>query len=126
MATLHTHLLFKGNAEEAFGFYKSVFGGEFTAVRRMKDLPAHPDHPISEAYANAILHIALPIGASGTLMGSDVGEQYSNETLVTGNRYTVTLTTTTKAEAHTLFEASSAYVIYIYIYNVYTHLHMYT
>ena len=60
MAQINPHINFNGNAEEAFTFYKSVFGGEFTKVVRFKDL-ANEDFPISEKEEAKIMHIALPI-----------------------------------------------------------------
>ena len=70
MAHINPYIHFNGNAEEAFTFYKSVFGGEFTNVTRFKDMQM-AEHPIPENEANNIMHIALPIGNSSVLMGSD-------------------------------------------------------
>ncbi len=70
MALINPHINFNGNAEEAFTFYKSVFGGEFATVMRFKDLSSD-EFPIAESEANKIMHIALPIGNSA-LMGNDV------------------------------------------------------
>ena len=61
MATINPHINFNGNAEEAFTFYKSVFGGEFTKIIRFKDI-ATAEFPVAENEANKIMHIALPIG----------------------------------------------------------------
>ncbi|MDI1305333.1 MAG: VOC family protein, partial [bacterium] len=61
MALINPHINFNGNAEEAFNFYKSVFGGEFAKIMRFKDL-ASTEFPIAENEANKIMHIALPIG----------------------------------------------------------------
>ena len=61
MAHVSIYLNFMGNAEEAFNFYKSVFGGEFAMIKRFKDL-ANAEFPVAEHEANKILHIALPIG----------------------------------------------------------------
>ena len=61
MTNIHPHINFNGNAEEAFTFYKSVFGGEFSKIVRLKDI-AGPDFPIAESEAHKILNIALPIG----------------------------------------------------------------
>ncbi|OFZ67210.1 MAG: glyoxalase [Bacteroidetes bacterium RIFCSPHIGHO2_02_FULL_44_7] len=72
MALINPYINFNGNAEEAFHFYKSVFGGEFERIVRMKDLSS-PEFPIAEKDANKILHIALPIG-NNTLMANDVPE----------------------------------------------------
>ena len=62
MALINPHIKFNGNAEEAFIFYKSVFGGEFAKVIRFKDLPI-PEFPVAEKEENKIIHIA-PIGKS--------------------------------------------------------------
>ena len=61
MALINHHINFNGNAEEAFNFYKSVFGGEFAMIMRFKDL-ANAEFPVAEHEANKIMHIALPIG----------------------------------------------------------------
>ncbi len=61
MALINPHINFNGNAEEAFTFYKSVFGGEFAKIIRFKDL-ANTGMPIAEKEENKIMHIALPIG----------------------------------------------------------------
>ncbi|MFN3969507.1 VOC family protein, partial [Flavobacterium sp.] len=102
MAKINPHLLFKGNTEAAFGFYQSVFGGDYTTLMRMKDLPGDPDNPLPESVANKIVFIALSIGKSNSLIGSDVGEQFMNEELVTGNRYTISITAESREEANKL------------------------
>ncbi|WP_308219292.1 hypothetical protein [Flavobacterium sp. NRK F10] len=61
MAQINPHINFNGNAEEAFIFYQSVFGGEFAKIIRFKDISS-PEFPVSEKEANKIMHIALPIG----------------------------------------------------------------
>jgi PhnB protein len=107
MAKINPHILFKGNTEIAFGFYQSVFGGDFTTLLRMKDIPGDPNNPLPESVANKIIFIALPIGKSDSLIGSDVGEQFMNEELVTGNRYTISITAESKEEAQKLFNGLS-------------------
>ena len=72
MARINPYLNFNGNAEEAFTFYKSVFGGEFAKIMRFKDLSS-PDFTVAENEANKIMHIALPIG-NNILMASDIPE----------------------------------------------------
>ena len=108
MAKINPHLLFKGNTEEAFEFYKSVFGGEFAMILRMKDLPNDPNNPISESEGNKIMNIALPIGKSNILMGSDVVEQFMDQELVTGNRYTIAISAESKDEAENIYNGLSA------------------
>lgn len=105
--TLNTWINFNGNAEEAFGFYKSVFGGEFSKVVRFKDL-TNPENEsaMDEQEGNRIMLITLPIG-SGTLMANDVPEAMGpvNEN---ENRSKITINADTKEEADTLFGALSA------------------
>ena len=72
MAQINPHINFNGNAEEAFNFYKSVFGGEFAIIMRFKDLSG-PEFPVAENDANKIMHIALPIGKN-ILMANDIPE----------------------------------------------------
>ena len=73
MSTINPWINFNGNAEEAFTFYRSVFGGEFTKVIRFKDL-ASSGFPVAEKDKNKIMLIALPIGKSNVLMANDVPE----------------------------------------------------
>lgn len=72
MPTLNPWINFNGNAEDAFTFYKSVFGGEFTKIIRFKDIMGDTSH-ISEKEANKIMYIALPIGST-VLVANDVPE----------------------------------------------------
>src|SRR5699024_7085275 len=72
MASINPHINFNGNAEEAFNFYKSVFGGEFSKIIRFKDLES-ADFSVAKHEANKLMHIALPIGKS-ILMANDVPE----------------------------------------------------
>lgn len=107
MAFINPHINFNGNAEEAFSFYKSVFGGEFATIIRFKDLDiSDPGNPISESEANKIMHIALPIG-SNRLMGNDVPESMGrvNEN---ENRSKISITAESKEEADRLFNGLSA------------------
>ncbi|MFP9100585.1 VOC family protein [Flavobacterium sp. RHBU_24] len=106
MAHLNPYIHFNGNAEEAFMFYKSVFGGEFAALSRFKDLSS-PDYTAPEKEENKILHVSLPVGGESFLMGSDVpeilGRVNENE-----NRSKISITAASKAEADTLFNGLSA------------------
>ncbi len=72
MATINPYINFNGNAEEAFNFYKSVFGGEFKTLVRFKDLES-PEFPVPDSDANKIMRITLPIGGN-TLIANDVPE----------------------------------------------------
>ena len=73
MATLNPWINFNGNAEEAFTFYKSVFGGEFEKITRFKDM-ASAEFPVSEKEENKIMRITLSIGNGTQLIGNDVPE----------------------------------------------------
>lgn len=106
MALINPHINFNGNAEEAFTFYKSVFGGEFARVVRMKDL-ASAEFPVSENDENKILHIALPIGKSNVLMGNDVPE-FLGKVNEKENRSKISISTESKEEADKLFNGLSA------------------
>lgn len=105
MAALHPYLNFDGNTEEVFNFYKSVFGGEFTAVMRNKDIPANVPTP-GDADPNAIIHIALPIGKDSVLMGGDRPAVYGKGTK--GDNFTISIQTESEAETKRIFEALSA------------------
>ena len=105
MALINPHINFNGNAEEAFTFYKSVFGGEFAMVMRFKDMPGM-EHPIAEAEANKIMHIALPIGAN-ILMGNDVPE-FMGRVNEAENRSKISISAESREEADKLFNGLSA------------------
>lgn len=100
MATINPYINFNGNTEEAFTFYKSVFGGEFESVVRFKDLESE-DFPVAEEEANKIMRITLPIGGS-TLIANDVPEalgKVSEEE----NRSKISVSTQSREEADTIF-----------------------
>ena len=105
MATINPHVNFNGNAEEAFTFYKSVFGGEFAKIIRFKELSS-PEMPIAEKEENKIMHIALPIG-NCMLMGNDVPE-FMGRTNENENRSKIAITAESKEEADKLFNGLSA------------------
>lgn len=107
MAQINPYLHFNGNAEEAFTFYKSVFGGEFAAIVRFKDMPDNPDFSVSETEANKIMHIALPIGKSNVLMASDVPE-FMEQVSENENRSKISISTESKEEADRLYQGLSA------------------
>lgn len=105
MATIHPHINFNGNAEEAFLFYQSVFGGEFEKIIRFKEL-ASAEFPVSEKEANKIMHIALPIGNT-VLQANDVPE-ILGRTNENEHRSKIVIRTDSKAEADKLFQGLSA------------------
>lgn len=105
MPSLNPYINFNGNAEEAFTFYQSVFGGEFGPIIRFKDL-ASAEFPVPDAEANKIMRITLPIGDS-VLIANDVpsflGPVNENE-----NRSKIAVTADTKEEAEKIFIGLSA------------------
>jgi len=105
MALINPHINFNGNAEEAFTFYKSVFGGEFAKIIRFKDL-ASAGIPVAENEENKIMHIALPIGKSNRLMANDVPEAMGR-TNENENRSKIFINTESKEEADKLFNGLS-------------------
>lgn len=104
MPKINPHINYNGNAEEAFNFYKSVFGGEFTKVIRFKDISS-PEFPIPEEEHNKIMYIGLPIGQN-TLIANDVpnilGSVNENE-----NRSKISISTDSRDEADKLFHGLS-------------------
>ena len=105
MATINPHINFNGNAEEAFTFYKSVIGGEFTKIIRFKDL-ASDEFKVDEKEENKIMHIALHMGNGNMLMANDVPEMFG-PTNENENRSKIVLSTESKEEADKLFNGLS-------------------
>jgi PhnB protein len=106
MTKLHAYLNFPGNAEEALGFYKSVFGGEFSSLVRFKDMPME-GVTIPKEDEDKIMHITLPIGDDDALMASDALESLGQQ-LVPGNNLYVSVHPTSREEADRIFTALSA------------------
>jgi len=106
MRTINPWINFNGNAEEAFTFYKSVFGGEFAKIIRFKDL-ASEEFPIPEDDANKIMRIALPIGKHNVLIANDVpgflGRVSEDE-----NRSKIAVSAESREEAEKIFNGLSA------------------
>lgn len=107
MTTINVYLNFNGNCEEAFNFYRSVFGGEFPYVGRFKEMPPQEGQPpIAPGDAEKIMHISLPISKETVLMGSDsIGEWASN--YQAGNNFSISVSTDVKEDADRLFEGLS-------------------
>ena len=103
MKKLNVYLNFAGNAEEAFTFYRSVFGGEFSAVIRFKDMPME-GVKIPKGDETKIMHIALPIGKDDILMASDALESMGQR-LTPGNNVYLSVHPDTKEEAGRIFGA---------------------
>ncbi len=105
MALINPHINFNGNAEEAFTFYKSVFGGEFAKIIRFKDLSS-PEFTVSESEANKIMHIALPIGVN-ILIGNDIPE-FMGKVSENENRSKISIIAQSREEADKIFVGLSA------------------
>ncbi|QEC66511.1 VOC family protein [Panacibacter ginsenosidivorans] len=102
---INPYLNFAGNTEEAFNFYKSVFGGEFTMLQRFKDTPDADKLP--PGVANMVMHVSLPIGKDNILMGTDAPEQMGFS-LTTGNNFYICIGPDSREEATRLFNGLSA------------------
>jgi PhnB protein len=103
---INPYLNFMGNTEEAFNFYKSVFGGEFFMTMRYNDTPE--SGKVAENEKNMIMHISLPIGGDGTiLMGTDTLESMGH-TLTPGNNFHLSIDADSKEEADKIYKALSA------------------
>ena len=105
MATINPYLNFPGTSEEAFNFYKSVFGGEFSSLQRFKDTPEKDKIPAHEQ--EKIMHISLPIGKENILMATDALASMGH-TLTQGNNMHISVNTRSKQEANQLFNDLSA------------------
>jgi PhnB protein len=108
MARVSTYLNFPRSTEEAFNFYKSVFGGEFVGgIHRMSEVPPQEGQtPLAEADKNLIMHITLPILGGHMLMGTDAPESMGF-TVKYGNNIFINLEPDTRAETDKLFKGLS-------------------
>ena len=104
MATINFHINFNGNAEEAFTFYKSVFGGEFAKIIRFKDLSG-PEFPVADNEANKIMRIVLPVGKN-ILIANDV-PQHMGRVNENENRSKIAISAESREEADKLFNGLS-------------------
>jgi PhnB protein len=109
MASANVYLIFNGNCEEAFEFYKSVFGGEYPYIGRFKDMPPSEEgaKELSEAQGEKIMHISLPIGNGSMIMGSDTGGEWASS-YKQGNNFSISINADSKEEADRLFNGLSA------------------
>ena len=104
MTAINPYFNFPGNTEEAFNFYKSVFGGEFTNLQRFKDMPQAGR--MSEEDGEKIMHISLPIGKNNILMATDVLLSMG-QTMNVGTNFSLCIDTESEDEATRLFNALS-------------------
>jgi len=108
MTTVNTYLNFNGNCEEAFNFYKSVFGGEFSYLGRFSEMPVQEGVTrFPKELDNKIMHVYFPISKETSLFGSDVGGEWAS-TFRQGNNFSVSIHTDSKEETDRLFNGLSA------------------
>jgi len=103
MKALNITLVFNGKTEAAFDFYKSVFGGEYSNVQRMKDMPGAS--PMSAEEGEKIMHMSLPITGNQVLMGMDMPEGRGTTNM--GDNFFITLDTSSEEETTKLFNGLS-------------------
>jgi PhnB protein len=107
MAKVGTYLNFPRNTEEAFNFYKSVFGGEFGrgGISRFRDIPAAEGMPpLAEEDLNLVMHVELPILGGHLLMGTDAPESMGFK-VIQGNNVYINLEPDTRSETRRIFDA---------------------
>lgn len=107
MTSVNVYLTFDGNCEEAFNFYKSVFGGEFSYIGRFGEMPPQGGKPVDPKDADKIMHVGLPISTETMIMGSDTGGEWATS-FKQGNNFSISITTDSKANADRLFNGLSA------------------
>ena len=106
MKSINPWINFNGNAEQAFTFYKSVFGGAFKKIVRFKDL-AGPEFPVADKEANKVMYIALPVGKNNVLAANDVPESMGR-TNENENRSKILVSVESREEADKIFNGLSA------------------
>lgn len=99
--TINIYLNFNGNCEEAFLFYKSVFGGEFDYFGRYGEMPPQEGFEMPEEFRQKVLHVSLPISAETALLGCDTGHFSPKADF--GNNFSISINTHSKEEADRMF-----------------------
>ncbi|MFV8336093.1 VOC family protein [Flavobacterium sp. RSP29] len=107
MVTVNTSITYNGNCEEAFLFYKSVFGGEFSYFGRFKEMPMTDGKTCPDGESEKIMHVSLPICDETAIMGSDSFESFGATTIY-GNNFSLSVNTESKEEADKMYNALSA------------------
>jgi PhnB protein len=106
MTSVSPYLYFDGNCEEAFEFYRSVFGGEFSGVSRYSEAPAEAQPPGVQVEADGVMHIALPLGNGQAIMGSDRPPGMGSTTF--GDSVAISVFPDSSEEGRRVFDALSA------------------
>jgi PhnB protein len=107
MAQVNPYITFNGTCEEAFNFYKSVFGGEFPMMGKFKDMPPMEGKTMSATDGEKIMHVSLPISKETILMGSDTGGEWAGN-YKAGNNISISVNTETEEEAKKIFNGLSS------------------
>ncbi len=103
MTTVNVYLNFNGNCEEAFNFYKSIFGGEFNYIGRFNEMPPQEGMPaMSKEDGEKIMHVSLMISKETALMGSDTGGEWA-PSYIQGNNFSISVIVDSKEEAERIF-----------------------
>ena len=106
MTTLNPYLVFNGNCEEAFNFYRSAFRADFRYIGRYKDVPQPDRQTFAPGGDEKIMHVSLPISAETILMGCDITE-VNGQTIIEGNNFSLSVTTDSREEADRIFHELS-------------------
>lgn len=99
---INPYLTFNGKCEEAFNFYKSVFGGKFSYFGRFKEMPPMDGQPVPATEAEKVMHVSLPISNETILMGSDASDMFGHAA-IEGTNFSVSITAPSQAKADKLF-----------------------
>lgn len=105
--TVNIYLTFNGNCEEAFNFYKSVFGGEFPYIGRFGEMPADSGAQANPADASKIMHVSLPISKETVLMGSDTGGEWASNHKA-GNNFSISVNADKHEDVERIFNGLAA------------------
>ncbi|MBT8219712.1 MAG: VOC family protein [Bacteroidia bacterium] len=104
MPSINVYLTFMGDCEEAFNFYKDVFGGDFTSMGRFGDMPPHEGMPpMSDEHKKLVMHVSLPISEETVLMGSDTTVEFSGGPITKGNNFSISIKPDSKGQADDMF-----------------------
>ena len=106
MATVNIYLIFKNKCEEAFNFYKTVFGGEFPFLGRYKDMPQE-NNTCPPEDLNKIMHVSLPVSKETVIMGCN-GLETPGREIITGNNFSISVNTGSREEADSIFNGLAA------------------
>jgi PhnB protein len=107
MPQVNPYLTFNGTCEEAFNFYKSVFGGEFPYIGKFKDMPPNPNFPVADSEKEKIMHVSLPISKETIIMGSDSSEAFGKATVM-GNNISLSINCESVEETTRIYNELSA------------------